>query len=337
MPSSTSSSDRRIPGGRWGVTMLATAIVSLSAVIAIELVVRARGFRPSVKDDEYLWASERVRASDSSPTTMAILGSSRILLAFSPSAFREELPRWKYVQLAVQGSRPLGALIELALDPEFRGVALVDIVELNFQFEGYDSLKRELAAYRRGWRAVGELAERWLATRVQEHLALLTTGGLRALRSLWVSGRWSPPAYTITAADRTRYADYTLVDARARRKERLARIEGWSEVLNLEGWLAQPLALEVFVAMIQARGGNVVFVRMPTCDERWAYDESVAPKTQYWDRFAAVTRATTIHFADYPRLSSFECPDTSHLDSSDGPRFTRALLDILVERGVIRR
>jgi hypothetical protein len=317
--------------------MFATAIITLSAVIAIELTVRARGFQPSVKDDEYLWALERRRASDDSPTTMAILGASRILLAFSPTAFAEELPRWKYVQLAVQGSRPLGALIDLAMDPSFRGVAVIDIVELNFNAEGLDSLKRELGAFRRGWRAIGELAERSLSKRVQEHLAILSTGGLRALRSLWSTGAWPAPSYTTTAADRTRYADYSLVDAEARRKQRVARIDRWSDSLDLKGWLAEPLALEVFVAMIQARGGNVVFVRMPTCDERWTYDESVAPKAEYWDRFAAVTRATTIHFADYPQLSNFECPDTSHIDSSDGPRFTRALLDILVERGVIRR
>jgi len=319
------------------MTMLATAIVTLSAIIALEVFVRARGFQPSVKDDNYLWATERARASDRSPTTMAILGSSRILLAFSPPAFREELPSWKYVQLAVQGSRPLGGLIDLAMDPDFRGVALVDIVELNFKRSGYDAMDRELAAYHRGWRAIGERAERWLSTEVQEHLALLAAGGLRTLSALSLKGTWPTPPYTTTAADRTRFADYSLADARARRKHQLARIESWDDVQYLDGWLAEPLALEVFVAMIRSRGGNVVFVRMPTCDERWAYDESVAPKAQYWDRFAATTRAQTIHFADYPQLSSFECPDTSHIDSKDGPRFTRALLEILVERGVLRR
>lgn len=316
--------------------MLATAIVTLSAVIALEVFVRTRGFQPSVKDDEHLWADQRASASDRSPTTMAILGSSRILLAFSPDAFRETLPRWKYVQLAVQGSRPLGALMDLAMDPDFRGVALVDIVELNFKRSGYGAMDRELAAYHRGWRGLGERAERWLSTLAQENVALLSAGGLRTLRWLSLKGAWPTPPYTTTAADRTRFADFSLADTKARRNRQLQRIESWDDVQYLEGWLAEPLALEVFVAMIQARGGDVVFVRMPTCDERWAYDESVAPKADYWDRFAAVTRAHTIHFADFPQLSSFECPDTSHIDSKDGPRYTRALLDILVEQGVLR-
>jgi len=317
------------------MTMLATAIMTLSAIVALEMFVRARGFQPSVKDDEYLWASERARASDHSPTTMAILGSSRILLAFNPTAFHETLPRWKFVQLAVQGSRPLGGLIDLAMDPAFRGIALVDIVELNFKPSGYSAMDRALAAYPRGWRAAGELTERWLSTEVQQHLALLSAGGLRTLRHLSLKGAFPTPPYTTTAADRTRFADYSLVDSRARREQQLARIESWDDVQYLEGWLAEPLALEVFVAMIRARGGNVVFVRMPTCDERWAYDESVAPKAQYWDRFAAVTQAQTIHFADYLQLSSFACPDTSHIDSKDGPRFTKALLDLLVERRIV--
>jgi hypothetical protein len=57
----------------------------------------------------------------------------------------------------------------------------------------------------------------------------------------------------------------------------------------------------------------------------------------FWDRLAKTTRATTIHFKDYPSLSDFECPDTSHIDSKDGPRFTKALIDILVEKGIVSR
>ena len=41
------------------------------------------------------------------------------------------------------------------------------------------------------------------------------------------------------------------------------------------------------------------------------------------------------HFKDDPVLASFSCPDTSHIDSKDGPRFTRALIDVLIARGVI--
>ena len=81
----------------------------------------------------------------------------------------------------------------------------------------------------------------------------------------------------------------------------------------------------------------MVFVRFPTTDEHLAASEAVNPKAEFWDRFAAATRATTVHFLDYPELSRFDCPDTSHLDKRDAPAFTSALGDILVEKGVLER
>jgi hypothetical protein len=61
------------------------------------------------------------------------------------------------------------------------------------------------------------------------------------------------------------------------------------------------------------------------------------PRPLYWNRFAAQTRAIAIHFADFPSLRDFECPDTSNIASRDGPRFTRAVIDILADRGVFPR
>jgi len=83
--------------------------------------VRARGYQPSMKDDEHAWVRERARVS-ASPRTVALLGASRIQLGFSPPAFRAALPRWTYVQLAIDGTQPAGSLRDLAADP--RGLAL---------------------------------------------------------------------------------------------------------------------------------------------------------------------------------------------------------------------
>jgi hypothetical protein len=40
---------------------------------------------------------------------------------------------------------------------------------------------------------------------------------------------------------------------------------------------------------------------------------------------------------DEPTLQNYECPDLSHLASREGPRFTRALIDVMVRRGAIAR
>ena len=72
---------------------------------------------------------------------------------------------------------------------------------------------------------------------------------------------------------------------------------------------------------------------MPSSGVQWAHTERTLPKREYWDAFAARTRAATIHFKDYPELSQFECPDYSHLDARDVPAFTKALAGILQARG----
>src|SRR5690606_27900775 len=100
--------------------------------------------------------------------------------------------------------------------------------------------------------------------------------------------------------------------------------------VDASAWLSHALALELYVTLIHARGGKVIYLRMPTCDERWKADELTMPKRRFWDRLARVSRATLVHFKDHSTLSTFECPDTSHIDSKDGPRFTRALIDILI-------
>ncbi len=327
---------RQVPGGHWGLTWIAVVVLVLAAVVKLELFVRAHGFQPSIKEDEYAWAWQRMRASDNSPQTVAILGSSRILLAFSSATFQEELPGWRSVQLAIEGTGAIGSLRDLAVDPKFRGIAIVDIAEYAFDPSGWDDQDKQIRAYDERWHAIGAMTERWLTTHVQSKLALLSSSGLRALDSLFHRGEWARPPYMTTHADRTKYADYNLTDVERRRGAQLARIEGWNKTpSDPDSWLSHALAEELFVALIQGRGGNVVYLRMPTCDERWTNDENKTPKALFWDRLALHTHATTIHFKDYPSLSNFGCPDTSHIASKDGPRFTHALLQILKARGMM--
>jgi len=332
--SSTFSSDR-VPTGPWGKTWLVALAAIAFAVIALETLARERGYRPSVKDDEYAWAWQRARVDDA-PHAVALLGTSRILLAFSPPAFAQALPDWTYVQLAIDGSQPAGSLIDLARDPDFRGVAIVDTTESGITPDNWRRQDAYVRAYHRRWRAPGAMAERWLATEVQRRLALLSDTGTHVL-----ANGWTAPPYVTTFADRTQFADFSRTDVAKQRQRQLDRIaaEGHPPPpteRDAAAWLDQALRIEPFVAQIQARGGRVVFVRMPACDERWAADERETPKALFWDRFATRTHALAIHFADYSALRDFACPDTDHIDSKDAARFTSALLAILRDRGVFR-
>lgn len=335
MRSSTSSFERAVPAGRWGATWLVVVVVVAAAVTRFELFVRDRGYRPSVKDDAHAWAWQRARIGDS-PRTIALLGSSRIMLAFAPSAFAEALPGWRYVQLAINGTTPIGTLQDLARDDSFAGVALVDVSEGAFYRGSWNSQDAYIAAYHRRYRSIGAMAERWLATEVQSRLALLAMRGVHTFAKLARTGAWPKPPYVVTSPDRTRFADFSMTDVERQRRVRVEWIATWDRTTaDPAPWLADALEVEAAVAQIQARGGRVVYVRMPTCDERWEADEAQMPRALFWDRLAEQSRAVMIHFKDHPELSKFPCPDTSHIASKDGPEFTRSLLAIMRERGVL--
>ena len=310
-----------------------TIALVASAAIGLELFVRGRGYEPSVKDDEYGWAWQRGRV-DGSSRVLAVLGASRIQLGFSGEAAHAVLPGWRAVQLAIDGTQPAGSLRDLAEDPGFRGVALVETTEDGFYAANRDRQDAQIAAFHRRWRAPGAMAERWLATAVQSRVALVSAAGLRALGSLASGHGWPRPPYVVTHADRTQFADFELADLAAQRRRQLARL-GTPVEADPAAWLADARGLEPLVDAIQARGGKVVYLRMPTCDARWAADELATPKARFWDQLAAHSHAVMVHFRDEPTLRDFACPDMSHIASKDGPRFTRALIAILVARGVI--
>lgn len=336
MPSSTSSSDhlhvpaRPIPGGRWGLPWLVTLVVVIASLVGLERFVRSRGYVPSMKDDVYLWAWERARVDQ--PRTLVVLGTSRMQLAWSPAAAHAKLPDWNLVNLAIDGAPAIGSLADLARDPDFRGVVIVDVYEPQMSMRYRDADDAWVRAYHDRWSAPGAMIERWLATQVQTRIALDAAAGRRALGALLATGDWPPPPYVTTYADRSRYADFSRANVDELRAERVAKLPD-ARARDADAWLAEVRPLDELVDAIRRRGGRVVFVRMPTCDERWASDEARYPKASFWDRFAAITHATAVHFTELP--DQFACPDTSHIDSKDGPRFTADLLDLLAARGVI--
>jgi hypothetical protein len=58
--------------------------------------------------------------------------------------------------------------------------------------------------------------------------------------------------------------------------------------------------INVMVRRLQARGGNVVFLRAPSSGARWSREDQLAPRRENWDRFARLTNAVCLHFQELP-------------------------------------
>jgi hypothetical protein len=85
------------------------------------------------------------------------------------------------------------------------------------------------------------------------------------------------------------------------------------------------------VAAIRARGGEVVFIRLPSCCWFRDFEAEALPREHIWEPIVKSVDAVGVHFEDYPELSDVRVPEWSHVSSRDKSRLTRALVHILRE------
>ena len=338
MPSSTSSSEPRdLPTGRWGATWLVALALAAAALWQLEQRTRAGGQRPSVVDDPLLWSLAR-REVDDDPRLVAFLGASRMALGYAPRAFAEAAPGLRGLQLSISDNLPLTVLADLADDEAFRGVAVIDLIEpeiadplLLTDSQAYVDRAHAL------WRVPGALANRYLASHAQAHLAVLAVGGRRIVTSVTGKRRWPAPAWVAIDRDRTSHGDYALAEPAALRSKADRRVAGLPPAPAADAWLAiLDRHLEPLVRRIRARGGDVVVVHLPISGRLAERVEALYPRRRYWDAFAARSSAHVLHFRDLPGMADLTCPDEMHLDQRDQAAFTRALVEALRARGVLR-
>jgi hypothetical protein len=346
MRSSTSSSDpysyedRPIPANAWGrAAVLALALV-LAATGLFEVRVRELGYTPSFLDNGGLWSLQRRRVETEGRDAVVFVGSSRILFDSDLSQYRAATGR-PTIQLAVVGTSPRMFLEDLANDANFTGLAVVGITPPLFFTErgGFqdfvlDYYRKESPSERIGQR-IGMALERRLAfldntnlplLAMLKHIELPNREGVEdpywdvwkledteADRQTWMWPRvWQDPAYQA----RSQQAWVHLIQGMSKGGPPPPADEAIEDV-------------KASIAKIRARGGEVVFVRMPSCCFFREVEAKGFPREQYWDRLLKETDTVGIHFEDYPELQGFDTPEWSHLTKEEAIRFTRNLLPLL--------
>lgn len=79
---------------------------------------------------------------------------------------------------------------------------------------------------------------------------------------------------------------------------------------------------------IRARGGEVVFLRLPCAGFLLQVEDGGFPRERVWDRLLRDTNSMGIAWQDYPELQGYDLPEWSHLSASEAERYTRALVPI---------
>lgn len=356
MRSSTSSS--RVDQSRLkisGAVAWAFAL-ALGFVAFMEWRLSANGFVATAIDSEQLWAKERRHASRAGSNAVILVGASRIQLDVDLPTLRRSTGL-EPVQLAIDGSGYLPILEGLARDPTITGTVIVDykvaaepavpvrdtadIYQANYEAQATQPFLPDFA-----W-SEGRLSD-LLRANLRSY-----ADGARPITSflMRVLPSGETPQYLLTLPDRSRLADYRQVAMPAFYLARVARNLGApppaddADPVRLEAQLragvealvpqsptyeqARYRRILAATRAIEARGGRVLFIVMPTSGLVRRIDDRSFPREQFYDRFAEEVGSRAHYWSDYASLREFTCPDGSHLDRRDRERFTLALAEVL--------
>src|SRR5947209_341013 len=340
---------RPIPQLPWLGIAVAVVLIVIAAASAWEVYCRSIGYGPTLNDNEDLWTSARQRIK---PESIVIIGDSRGWFDLDLDELQEGLGK-RPVQLAMGGGCGYPVLADLADDKTFHGTIICSFVpRLFFAPPGTPPMERgEKAARRSHTQTPAQRASQYFAMPLEEHVAFLKQEELTLddlLKRLPIPNRsdarvppHTPPYFG--TLDRER---------RARMTEECARPGSELQKRIQQIWLPlftpppppSYIPTDVFMAKmkdaiekrfrdtiaavekLRARGGKIVFLRLPVSGGLKALEDRTTPRNQTWDPLLQGTGAPGIYFEDFPELTGFNCPEWSHLSAGDSVEFTKRLV-----------
>lgn len=353
MRSSTSSSDadpvvvRRVPPVVWPRIAIVALVLFLAGAAAWEAYWRGREFVPSYRNSDSQWAEARRKVDRDEPDATVLIGSSRMQFDIDLDVWREETGV-EPVQLALEGSNPLPILEHLSEDEDFDGLLVVGITPPLIMMPGIGARESVIKRYET------ETPAQWVGQQISYPLertlafynfdtALFT---VLARQDWWPErpGFETPPAEVrkIENMRRNRQADlWTRVETDTAYNEIVTST--WRAIIeSLPPPPPEDVARERFealleriaadVARIRERGGEVVFVRLPSSGYFREAEARMTPREQVWENVLTATDAVGVHFEDYPELADIPTPEWSHVSARDKDRLTRSVVRILRER-----
>lgn len=346
MPSSTSNSDPLVPSCAWGKTWMLALLLVAASLGVWEGMWRWRGFAPSVMDNVDLWVEARHRVE---PKSVVLIGSSSIFTDIVPEVFAAEWNGSVPVQLGIGGASPLPILEDLAEDEAFSGLSIVD-VPVQWTFDEVP-IPQSSATEDRG--REGRATEH-----VERYRATVTSPALRseAYLRLWTVRIFAFRQPTLSLRrilDAVQRREWPRVPDAKMRLDRFVPLPMESTAPESEKWQPDPASVDASgvapeerpqavsrreevllrfaraVRRIRARGGEVVFVRLPVGEGLREFEQRRFPRHFYWDQLQARAQALSLEAGDYPELARFYPIDEEHLHAEDAIQFTRVFARIL--------
>ena len=362
MPSSTSSSDvpyRQIPDRHWVGVWLICATLFVAAVAAWEIKARSMQHLPG-DYDEYTnvtmhWAEERRKLDEPDHGyRVLLLGSSRMLWGADLDILEQELGT-RPLQLSIAGTGPALMLQDIVENTDFDGLMLIGVTPFLYNNLGAGAFGQDAL----DWYA-GALPSEYTGYRIHSFLSAYfgfiddgfklfqlidhyssmpeREGALDLSGGQWKLGHhyadrqtdmW-PPVEKEGSFDNEQILAFWR-DGLIRDPESPERME---EMAQSTVEFFNPL-----VEKLRIRGGDVVFIRMPSRGAYLDHDLATRYRELTWEPMSErIVNAIWINTMDYEGLSSeLEIPEWSHLSRQSQDDFSRRIIPVIEQHYLERR
>lgn len=338
--------ERETPARPWSAIIAAAALLTLALTFGWEMLWRSKGLEPGdFNNTNGLWAEARRSVK---PESTVMIGSSRILFDVNLNVW-EAMTGVRPVQLALEGTSPRLFLNDLADDETFRGTVVVGVTAPLF-FTSPGGLRATVLKYYKD-ESLAQRADHILSKQLERVFAFMDEQSRPKRQvSIWpmplregMQPRFDPRKLSAHEADRSarmwrRVEEDAVYQEEARQQwltgfRVLARLGPDGKPLVMPDAAVTEVIVEVKASVdkIRARGGDVLFLRLPF-DGPWAEVENGGfARERFWDRLIRETGSVGVSFQDHPELQGYDLPEWSHLSASEAIRYTKALVPI-VER-----
>jgi hypothetical protein len=316
----------------WLKLSLLTPILLLIGIFINEILLRQAKHEPSIISNADLFCDVYSQVKQLGANDVILLGASRMQTGFDLKVFQQRFPDRKSILLAQSGRGTSYPVFEDIVNiTDFRGIVIIDETEDTLISHNYDQ-KEFIEHCHKNFSLNRQLNHRISASLENKFVFLNPqSSSLRLWGKLVINHKLPEPFYTKTLSDREQLTDYKRADVKFLKEIHDDRLKGIEQQIKKsfvspEKWLQQTEHWQTLVDKFHVKGGRVIFVRMPVSQERWTIERQLTPPERYWKKFVNKINVESVHFADYPDLSNFKLPDTSHIDMRDKPAFTRILL-----------
>jgi hypothetical protein len=331
--------ERDIPQQPWGAMAIAVTVLLLLFTSLWEWKMRTLELIPGdLGRNTDRWAELR-KEIDKRNVPVVIVGDSRILYD-SDLDRATQLIGVRPVQLGIPGTSGLPILQDLADDPNFKGVAIVGMMESAY-FDLTGSREQKAIDLAR-WESPSKRGSFLIQRALSHGLAMLDDDYKLSTLIFRLDSDWRQgvkgPRHGVWKPQETGSGGQVWLWRRIEHDRRFSEhiryiwvhYEVPPEPLDDQIIRNISIGTKVAVDKIRARGGDVVFVRPPSAPDVREVEDRHIPRARGWDVILATTHSNGIHFDDLPAAQNLTLPEGGHTTRACATVFTDAYLRALV-------